>query len=72
MKNDFYILKFSGKFGRKVFKALLQCDTGKSGIKGKNVQLHDAEDGTWACETTIDGKYAAKSCSVITLLSAAS
>ncbi|WP_265736033.1 hypothetical protein [Acinetobacter oleivorans] len=35
-------------------------------------KLHHAEDGTWTYETTVDGKYAAKSCSVVTTLSAAS
>ncbi|MCU4433126.1 pilin [Acinetobacter pittii] len=51
---------------------VLTFNTGNPGIKGNKVQLHRAEDGTWTCETTIDGKYAAKSCSVVTSLSAAS
>lgn len=40
--------------------------------KVKKVQLHHAEDGTWTCETTVDGKYAGKSCSVVTALRATS
>ncbi|CAI3146433.1 hypothetical protein MWMV18_MWMV18_01560 [Acinetobacter calcoaceticus] len=51
---------------------VITFNTGNSGIKGKKVQLHHAEDGTWTCETTVDRKYAGKSCSVVTALRATS
>jgi type IV pilus assembly protein PilA len=51
---------------------VITFNTGNSGINGKKVQLNHAEDGTWTCETTVDGKYAGKSCSVVTALRATS
>lgn len=51
---------------------VITFNTGNPGIKGNKVQLHRAEDGTWTCETTIDAKYAAKSCSKVSALTAAS
>lgn len=50
---------------------VLTFNTATPGINGNKVQLHRAEDGTWTFETTIDGKYATKSCSVVVTLSAA-